>query len=304
MSTKIYNGYKIDNMSLFTFNQFVLDFTLKAKEVRGKLAAKFIANLIVDMVDDVTYIDEESYIKRHIKSAKDGTTTLADCKYHRLISEAIHTGEDRYARIQRTHERDPAVDFDIELVVIPFQDKILALLFCENREFTEIFESMLEVHYYGYWNNTDPDENCSDEEWEQRRMDWDLALPGLGVPADSGMTLNILDGFPSRNEIPKEEILKNIPSFERRVNVIAEELVLEEIYKRLKKENPTDDLSTGYQLYQQSRREMKSEKGQNMLLATKDKVSKTIVPEINDEIFHLHFSELEDWVVKNLKKVG
>jgi hypothetical protein len=29
---------------------------------------------------------------------------------------------------------------------------------------------------YGYWDNTDPEEGCTDHHWEQRRQEWGIAL--------------------------------------------------------------------------------------------------------------------------------
>jgi hypothetical protein len=39
----------------------------------------------------------------------------------------------------------------------------------------EVIKS-LELKYYGYWNDTDMDDDCSLEEWKQRKEDWTEAL--------------------------------------------------------------------------------------------------------------------------------
>ena len=50
------------------------------------------------------------------------------------------------------------------------------------------------IEEYGYWNNTDKPEGITDEDWVKRESDWNKALPGMGVTARCGLcTTNIIN---------------------------------------------------------------------------------------------------------------
>lgn len=83
------------------------------------------------------------------------------------------------------------LDFRAKLGVYPVNGKILALPFINNSAMKKAFLELPEVKEYGYWDSTDPDETVSPEEWKQREQDWDEALPGIGIPRESGMTIEL-----------------------------------------------------------------------------------------------------------------
>lgn len=59
----------------------------------------------------------------------------------------------------------------------PKTDRILALLYA-GAKMQHVFVDQPEVEYFGYWNNTDPDENCTEEEWAEREETWERCLGG------------------------------------------------------------------------------------------------------------------------------
>lgn len=56
----------------------------------------------------------------------------------------------------------------------------------KDKDFSEKYG----IKDYEYWNNTDKPDEISDREWNRRGRDWDKALPGLGVPAESGIVVS------------------------------------------------------------------------------------------------------------------
>lgn len=60
-----------------------------------------------------------------------------------------------------------------------------------QKDFERPLRNMVENHpktkFYGYWNNVDPDESCSDEEWVERENFWDF----LEVPSTSGLVYEL-----------------------------------------------------------------------------------------------------------------
>lgn len=300
MSTKIYNGYKLSNMDVKELNEFVLKFCSEVKEVTGKSAARFVANSFTGIIDDLYLLNDEDFIKRRIKSIPTESNDLSEYDSIRLIREIISQGQSRYQEMQRTKFSDPCVDYDCEICLIPLEDKILVLLFTEQKEITALWETYEEVSFYGYWNNVDPDENCTEEEWEQRRKDWNIALPGIGIPSENGMTIKISEGFPSLGKINREDIIGQLPSFESRVHNISEEILLEKIFERVKKE-VTDSSLSDYRIFLNARKELKSEENQKKLLSIKKDIEKKLVREIEEEDLKISFSELRDWTKEKTK---
>jgi len=165
MSTKIYNGYLIDaNPSTFQLKEMVHQFRKVLRETRNGIIKELYT--------------KDSYKKVHSELWK------------------------RALEIKRSNLSDPVVDFSAEICFIPIENKMLAITYWEHREYTKAWQSLTNVKYYGYWNNTDQDEDCSDEEWKQREEDWGKALPGIGVPALVGFNIVVLDySLPYANEI-------------------------------------------------------------------------------------------------------
>lgn len=51
------------------------------------------------------------------------------------------------------------------------------------------------VEYFGYWNNVDQDEDCTEEQWKERESLWDEALKENSIPAISGFSKTILNHY-------------------------------------------------------------------------------------------------------------
>ena len=86
----------------------------------------------------------------------------------------------------------------LEIVFIPSRGGCLVLPYSERAyKYTELL-LQLGARYWGFWNNSDPDEYCPEEEWDQRESDWREAMDdNAGVPAEIGFTITVIpDYFP------------------------------------------------------------------------------------------------------------
>ena len=54
------------------------------------------------------------------------------------------------------------------------RDNDVLCIFSGPNKYEKVFKKLDKVQFWGYWNNTDPDESCSDEEWLQREQDWQI----------------------------------------------------------------------------------------------------------------------------------
>jgi Leucine-rich repeat (LRR) protein len=133
----------------------------------------------------------------------------------------------RYAQIKETEKRDTLVDFDFAVAVYPIRDKILARYFTEQNIFEKLWLSQDFVKDYHYQNQTDQPEKISEEDWDTRAKDWDIALedqcykylPSTGSFLFEFITQENCRRF-LQSDIWQDEELKQsmIPSFEKRIN--------------------------------------------------------------------------------------
>lgn len=85
--------------------------------------------------------------------------------------------------------RNPLVDTQFDLLFIPLDGYSIGICYTEHHEWFETWLAREGVRSWAYWNNTDPDEDVSDEEWSARKRDWDSL--GFHVPAMAGFTISV-----------------------------------------------------------------------------------------------------------------
>lgn len=88
--------------------------------------------------------------------------------------------------------RLPALDTDFELVFFPDGDRFLGIAFVDHRTWFEEWLKQPGVSEYGYWDNTDPLEDVSPQEWAQRGESWERVL-GYRIPSMVGFTISVAD---------------------------------------------------------------------------------------------------------------
>jgi hypothetical protein len=84
-------------------------------------------------------------------------------------------------------------DFQADLVFIPMNNKTLLLTYFPFRDdkAENIMHKEHKIKDYQYWNNVEPDENVSPEEWKQREEDWSIL--GHDSPLAHGFNFQIFD---------------------------------------------------------------------------------------------------------------
>lgn len=181
MSTKIYNGYRILGSSL----DEVITKLFSNKENFKKLIEDKIQ---VDILSRVIYSYHELCFSVFLKKEK---SKLSLSAFEKVISEALESERDRELR-----ERDT---IDISICLFPQkqsmygQDYYLMMLFAGN-ESSLLNESKLwkelGIEEFAYWDNTDPIETLTEEEWVTRGKQWKKVL-GLGSPSESSLIIEL-----------------------------------------------------------------------------------------------------------------
>jgi hypothetical protein len=204
MSTKIYTGFKLTITDIRDIHAKMMEFRQKIAAIKEEKAAKFFADECVTRIDDraVGIVESESSV------------------YH----ETMDRFWNRVKEIKKTMQSDPAVDFSMSLVLFPVEDNMYGMVFTEQREFEKLWFEQDYVKYYGYWNNADPDEDCSEEEWNERERIWDgVIFKDTWTPALAGLTYEI--SFLDYENPDIDELLKYIPTYEDRLDRAAKQKV-------------------------------------------------------------------------------
>ena len=77
---------------------------------------------------------------------------------------------------RRFHTFDP-LDLGYRVMLLPGTERPLIMLFGkkDRRWIKKLIDSGV-AEDYGYWDNTDPQESLTEDQWEARRLDWGTAL--------------------------------------------------------------------------------------------------------------------------------
>lgn len=198
MSTKIFNGYYLSLCTLQELHSFSMSLRSKIKTKMEELYAKKLLEL-------------SAY--RYDRPSKNE-------KYCPLLETKFEI-DGKFYDIERTNTRNPEYDFGFDVTFIPTETKILTLIYTEQLEYINIFNSFLDVHPYPYYNNIDKPSNISESEWESRSLEWDNALNPYDIPSLQGFSIKCVVYLPLFN---KDELLRYshlIPTFEERLQKIV-----------------------------------------------------------------------------------
>jgi len=276
MSTKIYNGYYIENRSLMELYEFVMNLRKRMGDTLREIYYKMMADICTNLIDTaaIQKIEKDLLKQYGIKTDKDSPLYTA---FTILMKNRSET--------KKTVRRNPDYNYECTLVFIPIRDKILCLLYTEQAEFKTVWENTDGIHEYSYWNNMDKPRDLTEKEWEKRRKDWDEGLGKIGVPALRGFTVECTDV----NSCPvplAEEIVKYIPTIEDRANRKSMQIIFNKKYKEietkeLKKTKTDPQFQITYQsLYFSSLEYLRSNEGSKAI----DNMSKNILPKLKKSI--------------------
>lgn len=299
MGLKIYNGYRLPMMSLKELTLFTQKFRKMAEEKAADMMMRFLAQEISYMLDNLRTLDEEQFVRDYVLFDKEKdklseqrkleakgfvfeenekiSLKLDDYQYRTAYAVAYRRSDQRYKEIQQTNYRDPDVDFDCDAYFMPLEDKILVTFHTEKKDLRELWESCEEVSYYGYWGG-DPQDGISEEEWEKRRGEWRIALPGAAVPMQNGLSAEFIKGFPSMHFLHPMKVLEYMPTLEDRANRIAYRIVIDRKFNEIRSVASEEDKEDEIELYHQARRWMQTDDGKQALALEEEMVLPKLDP--------------------------
>lgn len=169
MSIKIHNGYRLTaNTDPFAF----------FKHVRTRMVT------VRETLDATELMDRATT-----------SIDLADRKGEERASNPLYKAWEQFADEQRkmnpAHRGHDPHRFQVSFAHDTPSNRIMCLLFSQRREFETAWESLAEVEPYGYWDNTDPEEDITPLEWTQRKAAWDRIMPNGCPPVESMLTFSL-----------------------------------------------------------------------------------------------------------------
>lgn len=228
MSTKIYNGFRMNTGTMIELNEFY-------RELR-ELYRSYLHNFCRDLFFQLSEANAIKLITLGINNNKEETNNALDEFYvnfmpitkrilgpdlpveekrkqisgqylYELVEEEIIN---RVKLIRLTEKRDPAFDLEGELSVITKpgiqEEKTLLLSYGENftdflieltldpkTEEEKAFAQKYSLEAYPYWNNVDPPEDKTEEEWDAIERDWKIALDNGGCANQNGFCMSLFD---------------------------------------------------------------------------------------------------------------
>jgi len=150
MSTKIYNAH-LWNGTAEELADFMMELRKQYIEDAVQILSKWNESELKEYARKIYSRDDDKYFFLPI-----------------LLREVIIKGENTPFNF----DASTVVYFHMgKMAVIPF-----GLSMFENTN--TMFKSHQKMKFYGYWNNVDPDELCSDEEWKEREEFFDTLFDG------------------------------------------------------------------------------------------------------------------------------
>lgn len=190
MSTKIYNGHKFKSyMDLLELNERLLELRKTYRKEIKAYTKKLFMNLVY-FYEDLYSVDKSLY---HTKMKQFGDfSEIGDSdKYLQVIAANVALNlTDKVEKAMQEPEYSPVFDISANLQIFPLRDKIL-FTFYGSHSLEQILETEPDIEEYHYQNQCDMPEDISEDEWEQRRIDWNMAIPS-GIPAKNGFGVELV----------------------------------------------------------------------------------------------------------------
>lgn len=200
MSIKLYNGF------VFKSNDI--------REIRNNINEfrKQLEPLVYQKT--VEYFADESYMLFDYNSTH-GIPNKG------ILTQIYRKFAEKQDEVRVKGVRDPSVDFQFNVIVIPSEDKFYGLFYTEQTDFAKLWKESDLYEEYMYWNNTDQPEDITVEEWRERGDVWESLLAEHHyVPALAGMSFSVIQE--QTYDIPKTtEVVDAIPSINDRASVRA-----------------------------------------------------------------------------------
>jgi hypothetical protein len=153
MSTSISRGFKLKTTDLFQIQQYMMAWRDELRQVHRDSVARLLATKTSDMIDEAA-------------------TSPGLHGGRKPLSAANRDFRDRQREIVKSGYRDPEVDFEFRLELMPYDGCVYGIARTEREEWWKLFLSKDFVEDYSYWDASEGPDDVAESEWEDRRVTW------------------------------------------------------------------------------------------------------------------------------------
>jgi len=265
LSVKIYTGFQFDTDDIREIFKHIRDFREELKPFIYEKTTQYFSAECTTLLDRIS-------INPLLQ-----TQTVLMTVYHQFKQELDE--------VKQNKQRNPYVDFDFHIVIIPTKDKILGMFFTEQQDFAKLWMNKSFVSDYSYWNNADQPEDMDDIEWARRKSDWmKEAFSDSDIPSEVGFTMQCASIIPV---IPKiNHIISGMPSWERRTQQVAEDALFREKFGK-------DDIDSSnvVMIYQEFKKWIFSEEGKQKMEEVREDLEKFLIKVPTEEHLTTNFND-------------
>jgi hypothetical protein len=172
MSMKIYTGFKMKTTDIEEIYAHIQTMQKVVEEHSNKAIAATMAWDCASLYD-----------KRTMDKTLDRTLSVYQVIFHEF--------NNRQMTVKQKQIKDPSVDYSMDVVLFPFEGEFYGMFYTVQSDFADLWYKSGLVAPFWYWNNTDPDENCTEAEWDERERVWDAIFEEQSIPAMRGFTFQI-----------------------------------------------------------------------------------------------------------------
>jgi hypothetical protein len=227
MSTKIFNGFRFADPDLATIHRQIMEWRAELRPLHQQAANRFVAELAIAAIDE----------ERLRPGSHSGQIP---------VMEGISKLWDMQAEVRKTQRRNPAVDFEFTISLMPFEGQVYGIVYSEQQEWLRLWMAKPFVIDFSYWDNTDPPEEVSEQDWAERGRVWDAILSEavFTAPSMAGFAADCTHEALSPDI---DNVVNELPSFQERISRTARFLVVSAEMSRRQSANPLDTRSLGSQ---------------------------------------------------------
>lgn len=188
MSVKVYTGFKVPEKYTKDFDSFNKWMEMVSDESQKYESQQYLyqkADMLCNAILDLYCWEQKVYNKmpgdlhKTLKAYFDKLNrdineeckSPSDINYLDIIMGIETIMDEEQWEVEKTKYRNPTFDFKPAISLASFENKLYGMVVDEHDLFNHLIEKGYIEDYY-YQNQTDPDENVSEAEWNEREKVW------------------------------------------------------------------------------------------------------------------------------------
>lgn len=193
MSTKIYNGWRIEGVDVVGTLEKLRAFRKLVMRILGTALCRETARRAAFVIDSYRVTGRKTVVSPFPRRSSIDLTRATGSHFmfdtrERIIYDSFETGQ----------KSCYAYECDVTLFPVRVGRKAFTLLLLFDNSvgsvYSSAFRRIFKPREYSYWDNTDPDSKVSGQEWEERGRVWDTVL-GYASPSERGLTFSCVTKY-------------------------------------------------------------------------------------------------------------